>query len=64
MEKTLIRTFILLTLAIGGFVLVFSEEQDENISNFISHVIFDKAFGVGCFYLMSKLYSRWSKTDK
>lgn len=64
MKKTLIRKFILLILAIGGIVLVFSEEQDENISNFIFHVIFDKALGFGCLYLMNKLYSRWSKTVK
>ena len=66
MNKTesLIRIAILLTLAIVGFGLVFGEEQDESLWDFTLHVIFDKAFGVGCLYLMGKLYSRWSKTDK
>lgn len=66
MNKTesLIRIAILITLAIVGFGLVFCEEHDEDLWVFTLRVIFDKAFGVGCIYLMAKLYSRWSKTDK
>lgn len=66
MNKTesLIRIAILLILATVGFGLVIGEEQDENLWSFFFHVIFDKAMGVGCLYLMSKLYSRWCKTDK
>ena len=66
MNKTesLIRIAILITLTTVGFGLIIGEEQDESIRHFFLHVIFDKAVGVGCLYLMAKLYSRWCKSDK
>ncbi len=62
--ESLIRIAIILTLACVGFALIFGEEQDENLLVFFLHVILDKAIGVGCIYAMTKLYDRWSKTDK
>ena len=62
--ESLIRIAILITLTSAAFLLILGEEQHENIPAFFFHVIHDKAFGIGCIYTMSRLYKRWSKTDK
>ena len=62
--ESLIRIAILLTLASIGLLFVMGEEHDENWRAFFFRFVFDKAFGVGCIYVMARLYNRWSKTDK
>lgn len=58
-----IRIAILFTLGCLSMLLIFSEEQDENLTLFCLHVIFDKAIGIGLGYVLYRLYNRWSKTD-
>lgn len=65
MNKTisLIRIAILFALGIAALLLIFGEEQDENLIALFLHIIVDKAFGIGlCFYI-GRLYKRWSKVD-
>lgn len=65
MNKTIsiIRICILFVLSGLAMILIFGEEQDENILAFLLHVIVDKALGIGlCFYI-GRLYKRWSKVD-
>lgn len=65
MNKTIsfIRIAILFVLGMVAILLIFGEEQDENILAFLLHVIVDKALGIGlCFYI-GRLYKRWSKVD-
>lgn len=65
MNKTisLIRIAILCTLACLSMLFIFGEEQDENLTLFCLHVLFDKAIGIGLGYILYRLYNRWSKTD-
>lgn len=61
--ESLIRIATLVALASLGLLLVFGEEQDENILLFLWHFLFDKALGMGCLFAAFRLYGRWSKTD-
>lgn len=65
MNKTisLIRIAILCTLACLSMLFIFGEEQDENLTLFLFHVLFDKALGIGLGYILYRLYNRWSKID-
>lgn len=66
MNKTisLIRIAILLALVSAGMILLLGEEQGAVNWSFLIRVILDKALGIGCFYVMGKLYGRWRKSDK
>ena len=65
MNKTIsiIRIAIIFALAGIAAILLFGEEQDENILAFLLHVIVDKAIGIGSIFLIARLYKRWSKVD-
>lgn len=65
MNKTIsiIRIAILFALAGIAAILLFGEEQDENLFAFFLHVIVDKAIGIGSIFLIARLYKRWSKVD-
>ncbi len=66
MNKTIsiIRIIVLLALSATAFLFLFGEEQDENLSVWTLHFIFDKAFAVGVGYLTCVLYCRWRKVDQ
>lgn len=60
---SVIRIAILFVLGSVATILLFGEEQDENVWAFFFHVIVDKGLGIGlCFYI-GRLYKRWSKVD-
>lgn len=61
---SLIRIFILFSLGLIAFLLIFEEEQDETTLAFCLHVLFDKSIGVLCVLTFDRLYKRWSLTDK
>lgn len=65
MNKTIsiIRIAILFALACIAAILLFGEEQDENLFAFFLHVIVDKALGIALCYYIARLYKRWSKVD-
>ncbi len=65
MNKTIsfIRMAILFALGMAACLLVFGEEQDDNLPAWAFRFIIDKALGIGlCFYI-GRLYKRWSKID-
>lgn len=60
---SIIRISILVALSCIAIILIFGEEQDENLWAFFFHVLVDKGLGIGlCFYI-GRLYKRWSKVD-
>lgn len=65
MNKTIsvIRLAILIILFSVAVVFLFGEEQDESLFSFTIHLIMDKAFALGLFYYVGRLYKRWSKVD-
>lgn len=65
MNKTisLIRIAILLVIGSIATVLIFCEEQDETIFDFLFHVLVDKVLGVAFIFYAGRLYKRWSKVD-
>ena len=64
MTRSIIRIAILLALSSLAFLFLIGEEQDENLSVWMLHFIFDKALAFGAGYLTYVLYRRWSKSDK
>lgn len=65
MNKTIsiIRIAILFALGMVAFLLIFGEEQDENLLTWTFRFIVDKAFGIGTIFIIARLYKRWSKID-
>lgn len=65
MNKTIsiIRLAILFALGFFAIILLFGEEQDENMWAFTLHMIADKTLALTLFYGIGRLYNRWSKID-
>ncbi len=65
MNKTIsiIRIAILLSLGMFAFLFLFSEEQDENPTVWLFHVVIDKVLAIGAIFYMTRLYKRWIKID-
>ncbi len=65
MNKTIsiIRIAILFALGMVAFLLIFGEEQDENLLTWTLRFVIDKAVGFGIIFLIARLYKRWSKVD-
>lgn len=63
MTTSIIRTSILIALAIAALIGILSTPLDDSATWF-ADLILAKAFGAGAAYAVYKLYTRWSKTDK
>lgn len=65
MNKTIsiIRIAILFALGMVASLLIFGEEQDENLLIWTFRFIVDKVVGFGTMFLIARLYKRWSKVD-
>lgn len=65
MNKTIsiIRIAILFALGMVAFLLIFGEEQDENLLTWTFRFIVDKVLGIGIIFIIARLYKRWSKID-
>lgn len=61
---SIIRITILMLLFFIAFIFLFGEEQDENLSAWFMHVIFDKSIAVIAGYAGYRLYEHWRKTDE
>lgn len=62
-SKSILRIVSLLTLGCIGALLLFGEEQDQNLLAFTVRFIFDKALGLLLCALTVRLYNRWRRTD-
>lgn len=60
---SIIRIAILLTLGCVAFIFLFGEEQDETLSAFYLHFIFDKTLAAALICYIALLYKRWRKVD-
>lgn len=60
---SIIRIAILLALGCVAFIFLFGEEQDESLSAFYLHFIFDKALAAALICHIALLYKRWRKVD-
>ncbi len=61
---SLLRIASLLTLATFGFILLIGEEQDQNPTLFLLHMLLDKALAAAAIYAAYRLYKRWRTNDK
>lgn len=52
--------FILFGLAA---VLLFGEEQNDNLAFFFLHLVMNKGMALALFFCVGVLYKRWSKID-
>lgn len=60
---SIIRVAIVLALSTFALFYLFGEELDENLSAWMLHFFIDKALAFFAFYVIVRLYKRWSKTD-
>ncbi|MCM1079123.1 MAG: hypothetical protein NC344_05785 [Bacteroidales bacterium] len=65
MNKTIsiIRIAVLFVIFSFGMLFLFGEEHGDSAWTLIQ-IITDKALALGAFYLVGKLYKRWSKIDQ
>ena len=65
MKKSISILRIVALILIGGIgtVLLFGEEQDQDLVPFVLHCLFDKVAGLFLLALTASLIMRWSKSD-
>lgn len=62
--RSIIRIAILFVLGATALILFFCEEQGENPRQFFFHVLIDKCMAIAAGIAASRLYKRWSRTDR
>ena len=60
---SIIRVAVILAVSTFGFLFLFGEELDENLSAWTLHFIIDKALAFLSILVVVWLYKRWSKID-
>ncbi len=60
---SIIRFAALAVMGCVGTILLFGEEQDEDILAFFLHFLFDKAFGLAMLAATCVLFWHWCKAD-
>lgn len=63
MAKSIIHIAILISLFCTAMICIFSEPA-ENSTRWFFEFFVSKGFGAACIWSLTKLYPRWSKTDK
>lgn len=62
MTKSILRIGILISLFCTAMICIFSEPVNE--ARWYFDFFFSKGVGALCIWWLTKLYPRWSKTDK
>lgn len=60
---SILRIVALILIGCIGTVLLFGEEQDQDLVPFVLHCLFDKVAGLFLLALTASLIMRWSKSD-